>query len=313
MYQTNFDEPSVVCVYGPSGWGKTSDCLYSFPDALFIAAPGALKPWHWIGLPYKPATAACSDIFQATELIKKEAPRGRYTAVVCDDWSLLSDATFSIIEKQFEKREARVMWGAVRAMLLTFRQACRDAGLHIVMNAHQRGPHLHEKKGYIMGGPMLPGTMPEDFPKSCDMVLRVQKEDSVPVWPFVYSGNEPSTDFVEKDRHGFVPPLTKIAPMNLGELLRLGFGVEGGKWSIRRAKGLEWMEKVVEQVAGQLLKHGAATPGSAEQKALLQQFEPLVRAKYTQDTRLVNWIFRDAIARALLRREHTNGVSPYSR
>lgn len=311
--QLTFNEPSLVCAYGPSGWGKTTDCLYSFPDALFIAAPGALKPWHWVGLPYEPACAkGCSDIFKATELIRKEAKSGRWTAVVCDDWSLLSDVTFSIIEKDFPKG-GHPMWGAVRDCILAFRTAARDAGLHIILNAHERGPHMHEKKGFIKGGPMLPGTMPEDFPKSCDMVLRVKKWEGFPVWPMLYSGNEPDETYVEKDRHGFVPPISKVAPMNLGELMRQGFGSAGGKWSIRRPRGLEWMEDVVEKVAATLLKNAAAEPGSAEQKAFLAAFEPKIREKHTQDTRLVNWIFRDAIARALLRREHTNGVSSYTR
>ena len=35
---------AVVATYGPSGIGKTTDLLYSFPHGLFVAPPGALKP-----------------------------------------------------------------------------------------------------------------------------------------------------------------------------------------------------------------------------------------------------------------------------
>ena len=46
-------EPAFVCVYGPPGVGKTTDCGYSFPNALFLAAPGALKPLRSV-CGYKP-------------------------------------------------------------------------------------------------------------------------------------------------------------------------------------------------------------------------------------------------------------------
>ncbi len=35
------EQPVVICTYGPSGIGKSTDMGYSFPNALFIAAPGA--------------------------------------------------------------------------------------------------------------------------------------------------------------------------------------------------------------------------------------------------------------------------------
>jgi hypothetical protein len=301
-----FDEAALICTYGDSGAGKTTDCLYSFPNALFIAQPGALKPWaNLIGLPYKPAVAPnVRTVFDATDLIVNKAKD--YAAIVCDDWSLMCDMTFSLIEQRNPKGGER-MWGDFRACLLAFRQAGRDANRHIIMNAHLRPAHVHARKGYVRGGPALPGTMSEDFPKACDMVLRVTPGE-YPVWPFLYSANPTSTDYVEKDRHDFVPPGTRIAPMNLGELMRLGFGTEG-KFGIRRPQGLEWIEKVVEQIAVRL---GATAPGSDESKAILKAFEPLVRQKYTQDPRHINWVFRDAVARACLRTVHASASSPFT-
>lgn len=307
-----YDEPALVCIYGCSGAGKTTDTIQSFPDALFIAAPGALAPWTWLGMPYKPASANAPTIMAATELIQKHAKGGKYSAIVCDDFSLLSDATFAVIEKDHSRREARVMWGAVRECLLAFRHAAREAGLHIVLTCHERGPHIHEKKGHVKGGPALPGTMPEDFPKSCDCVYRVQPEPSYPGWPMMYSAKPPdASDYVEKDRYNFVPPALRCGPMNLGELLRRGFGTEG-RFGIRRPRGLEWLEEIVAKLAEKLVGD-AATPGSDMQKAILRASEDVIRAKRTADTRLIDWIFRDAIARAWLCHAHAQQRSTYTR
>ncbi len=303
--QGQFNEPSLIMTYAPSGWGKTVDTLYSFPDALFIAQPGALKPWlNVVGLPYEPAHAPkCRTIPEATQIIREhtvaKGKTRRFTAIVCDDWSLMCDASFSQVETDFPKGGIQ-FWGGVRKMLLEFRQGARDAGMHIVINCHERGPHTDDKKGFVRGGPMLPGTMPEDFPKSCDMVLRVMKEDSYPDWHMVYSAHEGSDDYVEKDRHGFVPPTTKLAPMNLGELMRQGFP-EGSEFAIRRPRGLEWMEKVVEQVASRLR---GTSPGDVKQKEILSAFRPLIESKYTKVMPHIRWIFRDAVARAILRDTH---------
>lgn len=299
--QQKFSEPSFVLTYCPSGWGKTVDCLYSFPEALFIAAPGALKPWlNVVGLPFEPANApGVKTIMQATAIIQREAPKRKWNAIVLDDFSLLCEASFNEIEKA--GKPGLQFWGRVRDALLDFRGAARECGMHVILNAHERGPHNDEKKGYVRGGPMLPGTMPEDLPKSCDMVLRVVREPAYPGWPVVYSGKEGDPDYVEKDRHGFIPS-TKVAPMNLGELMRRGFGTEG-PFGIRRPRGLEWMEKVVTQITAQL---GKTVPGSEDQKALLRGFRPLIEAKYTKNPLHVRWVFRDAIARAALNAAHDN-------
>lgn len=326
MTSPTYDEPAFVCVYGPSGWGKTSEVIYTFPDALFIAASGALAPWTWIGVPYKPYAVRTSTIMDVTELLKKykegkyvvrSKTRGtlQFSAIVCDDFSLVSDTTFAVIDKKYTASQARPMWGEVREVLIEFRAIAREVGVHVVLTCHERGPHTHEKKGYVRGGPSLPGTMPEDLPKSCDMVLRVQPEPSWPVWGMAYSANEQTEDYVEKDRYRFVPSTLKRAPMNLGELLRRGFGDGSGvcgtsKFPIRRATGLEWMDQVVEKIATRL---GTLPPGSDESKAVLAAFAPLVQKKYNADPKLINWCFRDALARAWLRTAHAAESSPYTR
>lgn len=296
-----FSEPVFGVFYGPSGWGKTTDMLFSFPQALFIAAKGALKPWvEVVGLPYAPATTSDPKTIQdATNLIQqisKEKKR-KYNAIVVDDLSLMADRTWAEAEKKFS---GHPLWGEIRRQLLNFRDAARDAGLHILMTAHERNPHNDDKKGFVRGGPMLPGTMPEDMPKACDTVFRVGKEDAFPMWPFVYHCDETSTQYVQKDRHGLTP---KVAPMNVGEILRVGYGQS--QWPILRAVGLEWMEESVEKLANAFAGHLPHTPEHAElrRKAMEQ-----LLAKKTKDTRHVYWVIRDATARALLRKTRRDEI-----
>lgn len=295
-----FNEPALVLTYGRKGVGKTTDCLYAFPDAVFVAAPGALKTAvSIVGLPYAPARASGIKTFMdVTDFIRNKMKGSRWNVIVIDDFSLQCEESFNVIEK--EGKPGLQFWGRVRDHLLDFRSTAQDSGVHVIINCHIREPHTDEKKGYIRGGPMLPGAMPEDFPKSCHMVLRAVKTDSYPIWPVVYSANELDDSYVEGDRHGFIPSVTKMAPMNLSEILRQGYGAEG-KFGIRRPQGLEWMEKVAEQISGKL---SGTVPGDENSKAILRAFKPLVEQKYTQNPLHVQWVFRDSLARAALRDAH---------
>lgn len=295
-----FSEPVFALTYGRQKSGKTTDNIYAFPDAVFVAVPGALKTSiSIIGLPYAPAHAPrIHTIMEATAFIEQRMKGAQWNAIVIDDFSLLCEESFQVVDKM--GKPGLQFWGRIRDMLLDFRHAAVDAGIHVILNAHERVPHTDEKKGYIRGGPMLPGSMPEDMPKSCHMVLRARKEEGYPIWPFVYSGNEMDDAYVEGDRHGFIPPSTKIAPMNLGEILRQGYGTDG-PLGIRRPHGLEWMEKVVEQIAARL---SGTVPGDEASKAILRAFKPLIETKYTKNPLHVQWVMRDAIARAALRDAH---------
>jgi hypothetical protein len=297
-------EPVFAITYGQSGHRKTTDCLFAFPNALFICDKGAISPWReHVGIPFQPAhVTTAKSIRDGTSLILQEGKNKKWGAVVVDDFSLRADVTMAEADKLYPKGGLQ-MWGWVRDELLAFRGAARDMGMHVILNCHTRPAHQHERKGYIKGGPALPGTMPEDMPKSCDLVLRVREEPGYPAWPFLYSADERSGDWVEKDRFGVVPISTKYAPMNLGELLRRRFGVEG-PLGIAYPRGLEWMGKVVSQVAKRL---AGTTLGSPEQKAIFTAFRPLIEAKYTHDERLIFWIFRDARDRVVLEQEHAKG------
>lgn len=299
----SFSESVFGCVYGPSGWGKTVDALFAFPQAIFLAMPGALKGWkNIVGLPFEPAqpAGAIRTIPEATEFIRANGKNRTWTGFVVDDFSLMADRTVAQIEAKYTAREARVFWGEIRKVMIDFRDVGREFQKHIIVNCHIRPPHTHEKKGWIMGGPALPGTMPEDFPKAVDLCVRVVKEDTYPDWPFVFAADPRDAEYVQKTRLG---EAASLLPMNTGELLRLDYGVEG---PLGLARLFPWQEKVVEKLAVYLSKY---TLGSDQWKDTCRQALPLVRekAKTTANgsdflvERHVRWTMRDAVARALLK------------
>lgn len=284
--------PAFVLLYGPSGAGKTTDLLYSFPRAVFIAQPGGLKPSRGV-VGYLPAkTEQIQSIEDAIRLIeqiaKSPAAYGNPDGIVIDDFSMLSDVSFSRLEAT---RSGHKLWGGMRDLLLRFRMCARFAGLHIAVNAHERAPHHDDRKGFIRGGPNLPGTMPEDLPVACDLVLRVVYEPARLGWPYVVRCSPAETQFVTRDRDGACPDM---APLNTAEILRLN------GYSIRRAPGLDWQEGVVEKVAGLLSQ---LPPDNAiVTRFLSETVIPQIRSRYTQNDLHIRWTLRDAVDRTVLRR-----------
>lgn len=305
-----FTEPVFGAVYGAGGSGKSSDFLFAFGGhALFVAPPGSLKPWRWIGLPHEPAQVTTAKLISDfTAVIEQHCGekkgKKQYRALVIDDWSLAADYTVNAYEQgktQKGKLKGFDLWGQVRDDLLRFREVARWAGIHVLVNAHERGPHNDEKKGYVRGGLMLPGTMPEDMAKACDMALRVVYSAGEPLWPYVYHCDPDDQAYVEKDRNGLTPV---VAPLNIAEILRQGFGsTEGASpFPILRPAGLEWMEESVEKLAGLFKGKGWNTD---EHFAIRKAAVANLRSKRTQDDRLVAWVIRDAAHRAQLREQNS--------
>ena len=63
---------AVVAIYGPSGLGKTVDQLYSFPQGLFVAPPGALKPAEKV-VGHLPDRMEAASIMDATRIVQEQA------------------------------------------------------------------------------------------------------------------------------------------------------------------------------------------------------------------------------------------------
>ena len=102
-------DPVVVCTYGPSGIGKTTDWGYSFPRALFFAAPGALTSVEKV-CGYVPDRLAVATIEEATTIIEKVGQSKKYKTVVIDDFSFMAEQTFSALESN-PKFKGFALWG----------------------------------------------------------------------------------------------------------------------------------------------------------------------------------------------------------
>ncbi len=292
--------PAVVNIYGPSGTGKTTDTLFTFPRGFFIATPAALKPSaNVVGWEIPPqaifeAPTVAAATVKIGEVGKLRDRHGEpfYDAVVADDFTFLAEQSISALER---KLSGYKLWGALRDEVLAFRDATRRAGLHVVTIAHETGPRTYAG-AFIRGGPRLPGRLPEDFPAACDLVLRAAADPNRVGWAVCYRCTERDPSYVSKDRHGVTPDQS---PLNLGEILR------AAGYRLRRAPGLDWIDAIAETIALSLLER----PG--EEQRILQNAANHVRTNITQNLKHVRWALRDGRDRALLRAAMRNPLAAY--
>lgn len=309
-----FKDPAFGGTYGVSKSGKTTDNLYSFPGAFFLAPPGALKPSVNVvgfdvpvGSVYDP-----KSVPDATAKLKEVAKGGRFKVAVVDDFSLLTELSFAHLEAK--GLSGWKLWGALADEVLEFRDTGRRLGMHLLVNMHERAPAI--VNGVAMrGGPKLPGKLPESFPAACDLILRAAPGASsfgVKLgWANVYKCNPNDPAWVTGDRHGVTP---ENAPMNLGEILR------AAGYDVPRAPGMDWMDKAVEVVAAVLIKGGPpgdqqalreAAPWLTGQMLTLPQYAAMKDSLEGQ-RRIglhARWVLRDAYDRAVLLRARMNPLA----
>jgi len=205
-------DPVVVLAYGPSGIGKTVDDGYSFPRALFLAAPGALTSIERT-CGYKPDSAPVLDIETAIAVMDRVAKK--YKTIVVDDFSFMAEQTFAKLESKYK---GFTIWSELRNIVLAFRDKSRTAGVNVVLNCWEQPPKRTMKGESVRGGPKLSGNLPESMPAMCDLVLRGVHDTKRQPWPVVYKcAADPS--WIQKDRFDVASQLQN-APMNLGEILR---------------------------------------------------------------------------------------------
>jgi hypothetical protein len=239
-------EPAFIITYGASGTGKTVDALYTFPRGLFLALPGALKPSiNVVG--YTPKSVSVNTIEEATQMVHKVATegKGRFNAVIIDDLSLLAENTHNGIKGQFSKSQTFALWDAVKETIITLKNVARNAGVHILANAHAVAGETRESS-FLRGGPKLPGRSNVDaIPHIADTVLRVGQDPQRRPWKGVYHADSGNPLWHEKERHHI---FQSTSPMNLGEGLRLA------KYDIPRLPGLEWQEELASLVCSALAR-----------------------------------------------------------
>lgn len=279
-------DPILATIYGESGMGKTSDTLYAFPTALYIAAPGALNPS--LGLLYipEPKRVDCKTLDEATYVCndfasKKDAP----VAVAVDDLSLLVQRT--VMQLQAAGVKGYDLWFLILNKIIKLADAARySLKAHFVINAHVQPPH--DVRGeYIKGGPMLPGKGAAALPKHCDVCLRAIAQKDRLIWPFAYQSNNSDDSYTTKDRNNVCANET---PMNLAEIMR-----ESG-YAVPRL--FNWQESVVEKLSARIIN----MQSKEEIVSYLSGAKKQIEAKYTTNQSHIGWTFRDAIDRAVIRR-----------
>jgi hypothetical protein len=273
-----------ILTYGRSGIGKSVDCVYSFPNALYISVPGALQCAEFL-CGYTPAQIDVADLGKATEVLVNLAKGGaKYDTVVVDDISFLVEQTVRAIQGNAAQMSLPG-WGKVYQMALDFRKTARYLDMTVVINCWERCPHTTQKGEYIRGGPKFPGQLPEMFSSMADMVLRCDIDSRRKPWTGIYRC-ENSKQYIMKDRLSKCYSMSPI-PMNLGEILRSS-GIE-----VSRLKSLAWQEEVVESLSTSFQE--TSDPLSLANTTYSSMLAKGIAAPY------VKWTLRDAMDRAVIR------------
>jgi hypothetical protein len=277
-------ETFVALVYGPSGLGKTTDCGFSFPNAYFLAAPGALKSIESM-CGYSPPGANIKTIPEAIKVLQIFGKEGKYKTLVIDDFSFMAEQTFSWLEAK--KMTGFKLWGEMRDLAIEFRNESRYSGMNVVLNCWEQPPKVTPEGAKIRGGPMLPGKLPEQIPALCDIVLRAMPDSKRQPHPVVYRCM-PDPSYSMKDRNSIADRVDP-APMNIGEILRAG----GEDLGPRR-----WPEQEDQVEKFSQLFTGVV----AEDKEKANQTFRALRSA-GMSIHQTRWTIRDALDRALIRRD----------
>lgn len=300
--------PPVVIAYGDSGKGKTTDLLYSFPNALFIPIHAdALRPSETVCgyrprpdqvQPQRRLSQAIGLLTQVANAQKREG-RQFYPQVVVDDLSLLADGEELAMDQSGKYPKAGDgayrKWGDIRALVQEFCDIARhEMGCTVAMNAHPRASTVDKKTGQkFIGGPKLPSkTLTGAIPFIATEVYQVGIEPGRKPYPTVYQVYPADTDWATKSRLNYFGRF----PMNMAELLRQA---NAGQFAPRHP-GLEWTEAWVEAVAQ---KVAAGESRSSIFKRVSEH--PQLAGKNSQH---IAWILRDGFDRADIRKMRSNSV-----
>ena len=281
MSKQKVEESGVFAVvYGPSKTGKSTATGAAGAAGLFIAQPGGLLPiTNYLGLSGVEYLAP-TNVQEASKIVRDNA--GKHPKIVVDDFSLLVEQTIQQLEK---KHSFGDMWRALRHQVLEMRDAARTATAkktHVIFNCHQSPPKTSSGK-YVRGGPQLPGQLPEQFSAFADVVARVKYDATAAPWKYILRTG-PDAEYISGDRLDIFPD---PAPINVGEALRCA------GYDIPRAKGLEWMEGVVNDLSSLVLKNDIL-----EWRTTLKPAAEKLRKKY--ELPHVRWAIQDSLHRAVL-------------
>lgn len=291
----------AVCVYGPTGLGKSSDQVAAFPNALFIGQPRALMSARMLwGFEIPLEHMVCvKNLHEASEKAVEAIKKG--LDVVLDDMSPLAEYA----EKDYaQKMKGYDIYKAVTRDIMDVRAAMEFGRTMFSCSAHVGQPRTNNLNGRpIRGGPRLPGGAQEAITTAFDVIVQIEADPMRKVgYPASYVCR-PTVDasYSFKDRHAIADTLQTLPP-NLRELLT------AAGYTLQRPKGLEWMNDAVSNLAGSLLD--LIGSGKLDQRALYDDREKLgpiaaavrakVHEKYSQNPLHQNWVLRDGVDRALI-------------
>lgn len=289
-------EPVFGGSYSESGMGKTADAVFAFPTAVFLAGPGSLKVAQsvcGVELPYVKRIETLEDAIDLLRKIKKNS-KTRPFAYVLDDLSLIQQQ--SIRTSNMKNYE---LWRDVLDRVLDIAHIARyDLEAHFWITAHEKAPSEVRGKA-VPGGPLLQGMASYHLPKEMDLLLRVQREEARPIWPFVYQCNNVDSDYITKDRTN---TCANIVPMNTGEILR------AAGYKMERPKGLEWIDDVAGKIAEHVVEKDLEI-GSSSLIDFLRAVDEQIKKKYIKSgtpSKVADlhsgWALRDGLDRAVLKK-----------
>jgi len=278
-------DPAIIVNFGPSGYGKSLDALYSAPTGLFLTpAPGGLVAARsMLGVTVREERV--QSIPHACTILKKA---GNVDALILDDFSILAERSWLALDSSGQK--GWQLWTKLRKEVLHLRELCISGGTTLILTAHEQQPDSFE--GTLQpGGPKMPSkTLTTTLPHIATLVLRCVKDSFIqpPQWIGRYNCDPSETRWITKDRYCVVG---KQSPMNLREILVRANEVGHSVAVPPRAPGLEWLDEAAEAVAGNMAAGGTPTD-SASKLA--------VKGKGA-DPRHLRWAWRDGVARHTLR------------
>ena len=278
-------DPSISCIFAPSGYGKTIDALYTAPTGLFLTpAPGGLVAARSL-MGIEVREERCNSIEHACTVLKTA---GKVDALILDDFSILAERSHLALDSSGAKGWA--VWKKLSQSVLRLRELAMDSGTTLILTAHESQPSTYEGVS-TPGGPKMPSkSLTTTLPHVATLVLRGVKDTfrQAPRWVGAYNVDPTDTRWITKDRFCV---LGKQGPMNLREILVRAREV-GHKVDIpRRAPGLEWLDEGAEAVAGFLAQGGSVSEAA----------QNLTAGAKGADPRHLRWAWRDGVARHELR------------